>query len=101
MNWENLTRIAAKSQMRTFGREIVISFDGSDDLKTKGIISTKMEKQKHSHCEVEGYSIYVAVLKELINEPQDVTFIKIDDKRYEIISYKYEIDGFYGFYLRE
>ncbi len=102
MGWDNLTKIAARSQINIIGRNLIVSFDnGDDDLFTKGILSTKMEKLKHSNFEVDDFSFHVSILKEKIKNPDDVISITFDGKKYEIVKYSFDIDGYFGFYLKE
>lgn len=102
MNWDNLTKIAARSQANLLGRKVIVSFDNGDsDLTTKGIVSTKEEKLKRSNYEVDDFSLHISILKEKITNPENVIFIYFDGNKYEIAKYNYDIDGFYGFYLKE
>ncbi len=101
MNWDNLTKIAARTINNSIGRNLTIFLENGEEFQTRGIISTKSEGIKNSNFEVEDYSLQAAILKDKIKNPDDVKKVFFDSKNYSIVKYLFDIDGFYTFYLKE
>ena len=101
MTWENLTEIATRTHLKTFGSEIILFFSDGRELSTKGIFSPQITKLKENNSDFESYALKLSIAQKDVNDLQSVVEIYVKEKRYQILKYEMEADGFVVFFLSE
>ena len=101
MGWNNISFIAARSQINLLGEYMTLIFDDGTEKNTKGIVTIKDDVLKKNYAEFDGYSLIVALFKAHVPDHKKLINIYLQEVMYSIINYKMDPDGFYYFYLSE
>ncbi len=101
MSWESLITQAAKTQLKIFGESVNLLFADGKELKTKTILSPQSTHLKDHHADFEAYALVASISKNEVKNPQEIVEFHLKEKRYQVIKYQQEPDGFITFYLSE
>lgn len=99
MGWSNITYLAARAQVNTFGEDVIFLYEDGTYSKVKAIITTKEENLKNNYGQIDGSGMVAAVFKAMTPEPYEVKKMIVREDLYRITTRKISDDGFNYFHL--
>ena len=99
MGWSNITYLAARAQVNTFGKRVIFIFDDGTKSEGKAIITTKEDDLKNEYAKIDSSSLIASVFKAMTPEPYKLKKMIVQNETYRITTRKISDDGFNCFSL--